>query len=145
MQPADVPVGPLLVDTDVFSFVHYRRDRYVDFEPFLLGRALLVAFCTVGELRAGAIKRKWVPPKRSEQERYIAAYTVVQPTTAAVDEYAALHAQLHYHLKGGGVNDMWTAAIALALNVPVVTNNRSAAPSPPSRLRCRGVRARAGA
>ena len=84
-----------------------------------------MAFCTVGELLAGAIKNRLVSRRRAQQEQYIAAYTVVPATTAAVDEYAALHAKLHNHLKGGGVNDMWTAAIALALDVPVVSNNRN--------------------
>ena len=125
MRPVDVPAGPLLVDADVFSMVHYAKGRYRDFEPFLIGRALLLSFCSVGELRAGAIKNQWGSPRRAQQESFIKAYTIVRPTSAAVDEYAVLHARLHDTLKGGGVNDMWTAAIALSLGVPVATNNLS--------------------
>ncbi len=125
MRPVDVPAGPILVDADVFSMVHYAKGRYHDFEPFLTGRALLLSFSSVGELRAGAIKNRWGTPRRAQQESFIKAYAIVRPTTAAVNEYAALHARLHESLKGGGVNDMWTAAIALALGVPVATNNLS--------------------
>lgn len=111
------------MDADVFSFVHYGKDRYRDFEPYLVGRPLLLAFCTVGELRGGAIKNHWGPRSRQKQDTYIERYTVVLPTTGAVDEYAVLHARLHDQLRGGGVNDMWAAACALNLNVPVITNN----------------------
>lgn len=113
------------MDCDVFSYIHWAKDRWRDFEPFLLGRPLLLAFCGVGELRAGPIKKNWGERRRQQQEQFIAAYTVVPATTKVVDEYASLHAQLHNSLKGGGVNDMWTAACALALGLPVVTNNLS--------------------
>jgi tRNA(fMet)-specific endonuclease VapC len=123
MLPTSLPAGPVLVDTDVFSMVHYGKGRYADFEPFLVGRPLMLSFCTVGELRAGALKDNWGASRRAKQESYINVYTVVRPTSAAVDEYAALHAQLHNNLTGSGFNDMWTGAIALALGAPIVTNN----------------------
>ena len=123
MSPEDVPAGPVLVDTDVFSMVHYGKGRCLEFEPFLVGRPLLVSFCTVGELRAWGIKHQWGSARKARLESYLNVYTVARPTTAAVNEYAPLHAALHESLKGGGVNDMWTAAIALALDLPIVTNN----------------------
>lgn len=123
MLASDLPPGPRLVDSDVFSYIHYGKDRYRDFEPFLVGHPLFLSFCTVGELRGGAIKNSWGSRRRQQQDDYIHRYTIVRPTTAVVDEYAALHAKLHDQLKGGGVNDMWTAACALYLSTPVVTNN----------------------
>jgi len=125
-----------LVDTDVFSMVHYVKGRGADFEPLLLGHPLALSFAAVGELRAGAIKAGWGPKKLAEQQRFLKAYTVVPANSDVVDQYAPLHARLHATLKGGGVNDMWTAACALVLGIPVVTNNlsdfdqiRSVAPS----------------
>jgi predicted nucleic acid-binding protein len=125
MVPGDVPAGPVMVDSDVFSFVHTGRDPGPAFEPFLVGRPLLLAFCAVGELRAGAIKARWGSKRRGELDRALGLYTVVRPTSAIVDRYAVLHAALHDRLSRGGVNDMWTAACALDLEVPVVTNNLS--------------------
>jgi predicted nucleic acid-binding protein len=125
MLPGAVPPGPVMVDSDVFSFIHNSRPPGPSFEPFLRGRALLLAFCAVGELRAGAIKAAWGTKRRGELDRAIGLYTVVRPTSAIVDQYAVLHAALHDRLKRGGVNDMWTAACALDLGVPVVTNNLS--------------------
>jgi hypothetical protein len=40
VKPSDVPAGPLAVDTDVFSFVHYRKGRYADFAALIQGHAL---------------------------------------------------------------------------------------------------------
>jgi len=61
----------------------------------------------------------------AEQARFLTAYTVVPANNDVVERYAPLHAQLHATLKGGGVNDMWTAACALVLGIPVATNNLS--------------------
>jgi len=125
MQPSDVPSGPLIVDTDVFSMVHYAKGRATEFEPLLLGHLLVLSFAAVGELRAGAIKARWGTRKVTDQTRFLHAYTVVPANMAVVDRYAPLHAKLHATLKGGGINDMWTAACALELGIPVATNNLS--------------------
>jgi predicted nucleic acid-binding protein len=125
MEAADVPDGPLLVDTDVFSMVHYSKGRGADFEPLLLGHPLALSFAAVGELRGGALKNNWGAKRIAEQARFLTAYTVVPANNDVVERYAPLHARLHSTLKGGGVNDMWTAACALVLEIPVVTNNLS--------------------
>ncbi len=123
MLPADVPAGPLLVDTDVFSMVHYAKVRGADFEQLLVGHPLVLSFAGLGELRAGAIKNNWGSRRLAEQARFLRAYTVVPANNQVVERYAPLHAQLHATLKGGGVNDMWTAACALVLEIPIATNN----------------------
>ncbi len=126
MRPDEVPQGePLLVDTDVFSMVHYGKGRGADFEPLLVGRPLALSFAAVAELRAGAIKNNWGARRLAEQARFLTAYTVVPANIDVVERYAPLHARLHATLKGGGINDMWTAACALVLGIPVVTNNLS--------------------
>jgi len=115
----------LLVDTDVFSMVHYAKGRRAEFETLLIGHPLALSFAAVGELRAGALKANWGARRIAEQARFLTAYTVVPANSAVVEQYAPLHARLHASLKGGGVNDMWTAACALVLGIPVVTNNLS--------------------
>lgn len=123
MEPADVPDGPIMVDTDVFSFVHYGKGRHVEFTDLISGHRRLLSFAAVGELIGGAIKGGWGERRRVEQQRFFRTYTVVPTNRHVVDQYAALHAHLHTNLRGGGVNDMWTAACALVLDVPVATNN----------------------
>lgn len=125
-MPADVPDGPLCVDTDVFSFLYGRRGRHAEFRPLVDGHLLVVSFATVGELRAGVMKAGWGETRRQQLDRVLREnYLVLTATDAVVDQYARLHARFTGRLKNGGVNDMWTAACVLAQPepVPVVTNN----------------------
>jgi len=52
----DVPDGPLLIDTDVFSWIIWERNRFEEFRNLIQGHLLAVSFATVGELRSGAVR-----------------------------------------------------------------------------------------
>jgi len=128
VTPEDVPDGPLCLDTDVVSWILSQRGPYEDFRALTDGHLLVVSFATVGELRAGTIKAKWGDARRSRQDDLLRRnYVVLTATDAVVNKYAELHARFQGRLKGGGVNDMWTAACALAQPepVPIVTGNLS--------------------
>jgi predicted nucleic acid-binding protein len=128
VKPEDVPDGPLLIDTDVFSWITWRRGPYRDFGPLVQGHTLALWFATVGELRAGALKAGYGEKKWRHLEEQIGQhYVILAATDPVVAKYAELHARFHERLKGGGVNDMWTAACALAQPEPppIVTGNRS--------------------
>ncbi len=128
MSPENVPEGPLCVDTDAFSFMYLRKAPHRAFRELVEGHLLVVSFATVGELRAGAIKARWGESRRDSLERVLREnYLVLTATDAVVESYAQLKARFTGRLKDGGVNDMWTAACALAQPepVPIVTNNLS--------------------
>lgn len=55
MKPEEVPPGPLLVDTDVFSWITWQRGPFREFDALVEGHVLALSFATVAELRAGAI------------------------------------------------------------------------------------------
>lgn len=125
MRPEDVPPGPLLNDTDVFSYLLDQRGRHEEFAALTEGHFVAMSFASVGEVRSGAL-RKGLGPRRTEaMERALQRHVVIMPNTMVVDSWAQIMAKLHDRLKGGGVNDMWTAACALAYDLPVVTNNLS--------------------
>lgn len=128
MKPEDVAEGPLLVDTDVFSWVTWRRNRYAEYDELITGHTLAISFATVGELRAGALIGKWSEPRRRQLEDRIAQhYVVLASTDAVTNKWAEIYSRLRDQLKGGGINDMWIAASALAQPVPppIVTGNLS--------------------
>jgi predicted nucleic acid-binding protein len=127
MRAEDVPAGPLLVDTDAFSFVLTRRGPHVEFAELIAGHLLALSFATVGELRAGALNRGWGPRRLGPLEERIGAAVVLRSTDEVVAQYAALHARFRDRLQRGGTNDMWTAACALGQPTPppIVTNNLS--------------------
>lgn len=127
MRPEDIPPGPLLVDTDAFSFMLTRRDRHEEFASLANGHLWALSFATVGELLAGARKRGWGITRLGQLESVIAATVVLRSTDQVIARYAQLQATFGGRLKRGGTNDMWTAACALAQPTvpPIVTNNLS--------------------
>jgi predicted nucleic acid-binding protein len=128
MKAADVPDGPLVIDTDVLSWVVWSRERYREFEELLDGHLPAVAFATVGEVRAGALKAKFGPVQTRTLEERLRQLVVLPANDAVTRSFAQLYSRFRDQLKGGGVNDMWVAACALAQGpkpLPVVTGNLS--------------------
>ena len=125
MQPADVPSGPLAVDTDAFSGVHWGRGRHAEFAALLDGHPLALPFPVVGELKVGAIRAGFQRPGMERLERAIGLCVVIPSDARVVDEWAAMRAKLMNQLKGDGINDLWIAACCLVHDLPIVTNNLS--------------------
>ncbi len=125
MRAADVPAGPLIVDTDVFSYLRTRRDRHAEFAELIGGHVLTVSFATYGEILAGGHKANLGQRRMDELRRALSGFVVLPYSRAVVEAWAPLHAKLSGHLHSGGANDLWTAACALVQSppLPVVTNN----------------------
>jgi predicted nucleic acid-binding protein len=123
----DVPEGPLLVDTDVATWLAYDRGRYAEFGPLVEDHLLALSFASVAELRAGAVIAQLGERRRQMLESIIGRYVVITATDEVTRQWAELHARFRDRLKGGGVNDMWIAACSLAqpTPIPVVTGNLS--------------------
>jgi predicted nucleic acid-binding protein len=128
VTPADVPEGPLVVDTDVLSMVMWSRGQHLDWEPLIDGHVLTISFVTVAEVRAGALIANFGDARRRELEEHVRQLVVLPASDAVTAMYAQLFARFRGRLKGGGVNDMWIAACALAQNpapIPLATANLS--------------------
>lgn len=125
MTPDDVPPGPIALDTDVFSFLHLRKGRYTDFAPLIEGHPLALPFPVVGELKVLPLKTgsTWSPRKTTALEAAIGRCVVIPTTAAVVDRWSELYARFMGRLKGGGINDMWTAACCLQHGLPLATAN----------------------
>ncbi len=54
MTPEDVPEGPLVVDTDVASWLGWSRATGDRFAPLVAGHVLALSFATVAELWYGS-------------------------------------------------------------------------------------------
>ncbi len=85
MTPDDVPAGPVVVDTDVFSFLYTQRGRYLEFAALLAGHVLTVSFAAHGEILAGGYRAGW-GPRRMEALRQALRGFVVLPYSSAVVE-----------------------------------------------------------
>lgn len=126
MNRTDVPPGPLIVDTDVFSMWYRRRGRFREFQDLATGHPLALSFACVGEALTPSYAAKGIAPGTAERIRAAVAQFVVVPyDDDIVDRWAQMAGGLEGRLKGRGINDMWTAACALSHGFPVVTNNLS--------------------
>jgi predicted nucleic acid-binding protein len=127
VRPEDVPPGPLLVDTDAFSWITWERGRFDEFDALIEGHVLALSFATVAELRAGALIGSLGDKRRRILEERIARYIVLTATDPVTQRFAEIYARFRGQLKHDGINDMWIAATALAQpqQPPIVTGNRS--------------------
>ena len=123
MKPADVPAGPLVIDTDVFSWLATEREPYQRFLPLVEGHLFALSFATVGELLGGASRRG----DRRYRELFdeLNRHIILPASDQVVQLYGRIHGRFTGRLQNRGHNDMWTAACALAqpTPAPIVTGN----------------------
>lgn len=122
MNPADVPGGPLVVDTDVESWIRAGHPRAEPFKPLLRDHVLCMSFATVGELWAGAENAGWGQPRRDALAAFIRVHVVLPVDDDVARWWGRIHAAVRDQVD---VNDEWIAACALAQapSLPVVTGN----------------------
>jgi tRNA(fMet)-specific endonuclease VapC len=128
MRPEDVPGGPIMVDTDVATWLLLAADDALRWQPLLRGHVLALSFANVGELLALPISRNWGGRRQREWAEAIRRAFVVLPVTSVVaEQWAPLHVKYRGHMQRGGANDLWVAATALASEprLPLATNNLS--------------------
>ena len=110
-----------LADTSIFIAREAERPILEDSLP----EELAVSVITIGELRAGVLAATDTPTRDRRLSTLEAALTL-QPVPID-DRVAAAWARLRIVLRDQGlsmpVNDSWIAATAMALDVPVVTQD----------------------
>jgi predicted nucleic acid-binding protein len=120
----DDDFGPLVVDTDVVSFLFdqdaVRASRY---ERILRGRKCYLPFVVMGELLYRVEHRHWGPSRRARLAEFLKAYWVVQTAPDIVEVWAAPRADAMRCGRAIERQDAWVAAVALTLGLPLVTHN----------------------
>ena len=110
-----------LADTSVFI----ARESGRPIQASLLPDELAVSIITIGELRAGVLAARDVTTRDMRLATLTAAMTL--DPIAIDDDVAAQWARLRVLLRDSGqrmpVNDSWIAATAMALQVPIVTQD----------------------
>jgi len=88
---------------------------------------VLVSFETAMELRFGAIHAGWGQLRRRRLERALKLYTVVQPDEQAIATCAQLRADCrkvgHALASKDHIGDLWIAATAVRLRIPLVSDD----------------------
>ena len=114
---------PVVVDTDVFSFLYKRDTRARLYEPHLNDPPFIVSFMSLAELRRWTLERNWGERRRQELEGYLTRYLIMHSDDLMCDRWA--HAMNSARLQGQpiGPADAWIAATALLLDLPLITHN----------------------
>jgi predicted nucleic acid-binding protein len=118
--------GQVVVDTDVFSYLHDDLSEADRFRPLLPAR-LTVAFPTVAELLFGAEKAGWGADRLLRLESALADVTILLPTEDLLRTWARLRVLAsrlgHPLAHRANANDLWIAACAVHYRLPLVTGN----------------------
>lgn len=123
----------VVCDTDVVSEIRDRRPRAAGLSV-LRTAVKVISVVTAAELRAGALIANWGTSRRDGLETTIRAY----PQLAIDEETAHVWARLRSETKrlgrNVGHNDLWIAATATRMDVPVVSFDGDLARIPGIRL-----------
>ena len=101
---------PVVIDTDVLSFLYKRDTRARLYEPHLNDPPFIVSFMSLAELRRWALERSWGESRREELEDYLTRYLILhsddqmcgrwpKQCTALAGEDDPLHRQTHGSLR----------------------------------------------
>ena len=123
LRPDEVPAGPLVLDTDAFTFVSDRSSVGDPFRSLVAGHELLLTFVTVGEALQGALSRGWGHEKMNALESRLRSYGVIGGSIDAARRYAELARTLRDQVP---YNDLWIAACALGQEppLPLLSNDK---------------------
>ena len=113
-DPADPPARPLLVDTNVLTWLLNRKSPRPEWDRLTTGRTLYLSFATVGEILHGA--QLWGADRRQALEDRLASWPVIPGTIGVARTFAQLRARYHSQI---GDNDLWIAACALSWPDPL--------------------------
>lgn len=119
----------VVVDTTVFGAV-LGKDRHGLTKTYandLTGARLVISFQTVAELRYGALAANWGTRRTDEMEKRIRVAALIPPHDDLAHQWAALryecrkvghplHDKVHHA-------DLWIAATARLVGVPLVTHD----------------------
>ncbi|HSS08274.1 MAG TPA: PIN domain-containing protein [Acidimicrobiales bacterium] len=123
------PRGAVVVDTGVFGADILRRSSPLVelYTPMLAGRAVLLSFQTVAELRYGALLADWGPIRLGRLAAKIAHAEIVWPGPELVGVYARLRVDCvragHALAARAHDADRWVAATAIHLRLPLVAHD----------------------
>jgi predicted nucleic acid-binding protein len=116
---------PIVVDTDVVSFVFKSApiaDRYT---PHLQDRQLLISFMTEAELEQWVLLAGWGPKRIDWLREYLKRFLVVPSSRDLARRWAEARVCARRAGRPIDTADAWVAATAMIYGCPLVTRNKS--------------------
>jgi len=120
----DAPASlPVVVDTNVVSYLSKGDTRAANYRPHLTGRVLILSFMSLAELDHWMEIGRWGPDRREALRAFLGNYAVHYPDRRLCQFWAAAMSAARWAGKPINPADAWIAAAALFLNAPLVTHN----------------------
>lgn len=116
---------PVVIDTDVLSFLYKKDTRARLYEPHLNDPPFIVSFMSLAELRRWMLERGWGEDRRHELEDYLTRYLILHSDDQMCGRWAEAMDSARKSGQPVAPADAWIAATALMLDVPLVTHNGS--------------------
>lgn len=114
---------PILLDTNIVSYVMKRHALAIPYLPVLEGKLLCISFITLAELHYGAMKAGWGERRTADLERSLREFFVVPYE----EEVSRTCARIRFERDSRGatiaLHDAWIAACAVRSNIPLVTHD----------------------
>ena len=114
---------PVVVDTDVVSFLFKNDSRAQFYLPLLKNRKLLVSFMTEAELEQWIIMAKWGAGRVQRFQEFMQGFVSVPSSRDLILQWAGAMAAARANGRRIEAADAWIAATALLYDAPLVTHN----------------------
>jgi len=124
-----------ILDTNILLI--YLRDKYISrtinekYQSLIFPNSSVISVVTVGELKSIALQNNWGAGKINQLQQFINHFLIADINVESiVNRYAEIDAFSQGKLKGKplgvssrnmGKNDLWIAATASVLNIPLIT------------------------
>ena len=116
---------PVVVDTDVVSFLFKAHSLAPAYQAILAGRSLAVSLITLAEIEYGMEAKDWGAGRRDLMRRFLGRFTPLLPDTETARAWARIKRGCERKGRPISFADAWIASAAVQLNVPLVTHNAS--------------------
>ena len=114
-----------VIDTDVLSFLFRSDSRAALYAPHLFGHVLTISFQTRAEMLRGAISASWGARRRLQLGQWLQKYAVVHSSDDLCLRWAEAVDSARRNGRPVAAADAWVAAVALYLDVPLITHNKN--------------------
>jgi tRNA(fMet)-specific endonuclease VapC len=116
-------LDPVLIDTDVLSYMHNEFSLADNYRNVLVNRHAFVSLQTIAEMKHGSMLKNWGSKRVLHLENFLTHYTLLLPNEMTATLWVQLRTQVRSigrHIKP---DDAWIAATALEYDLVLVTQN----------------------
>jgi tRNA(fMet)-specific endonuclease VapC len=116
---------PVVLDTDVVSFLFKNDTRAQNYLPHLRERQWLISFMTEAELEQWALLSNWIPARKEWLRAFLQRFVIVPSSRDLVLKWAEVMVAARRAGRRLETADAWIAATAALYDAPLITNNGS--------------------